>query len=278
MIKIFKKYIPSHFKRAIREMLGKKPGGRSLTVYNTDVFIVSYPKSGNTWTRFLIGNLIYEEGVDFANIEQRVPDIYINTDSNLRDLPTPRILKSHEYFDPRYKKVIYIVRDPRDVVISYWHFAKKQNLISEQLALDTFVNTFLKGGVDGYGSWGENVGSWLGARKGDKDFLLLRYEDMLNDPENVLSNISDFLGLDSDSVRIKRAIELSTFDRMKQLETIQSGEWDATRKSRRDMPFMRSGKTGEWRNSVSDSAIKLIQDEWADHMELVGYLPQHQLK
>src|ERR671925_279845 len=109
------------FKYASRILLGRRNAGRNLTVFPDDVFLVSYPRSGNTWTRFLIANLIYpSEPVNFANIESRVPEIYLWRDRDLRKLSRPRILKSHEYFDPRYKKTIYIARDPRDVAVSVY--------------------------------------------------------------------------------------------------------------------------------------------------------------
>src|SRR5947199_5455833 len=98
----------NRFRYGIRALLGKNPAGRRLTVFPDDVFIVSYPKSGNTWARFLIGNLFHDdEPVTFANVEERVPSIYVHPDRALRRLP--RILKSHECFDPRYRRVIYIV-------------------------------------------------------------------------------------------------------------------------------------------------------------------------
>src|SRR4051794_3610937 len=98
---------------AWRAAFGLNPAGRRLTVLPDDIFIVSYPRSGNTWTRFLIGNLLSPNSpVTFANVESRIPEIYLCTDQQLRELAKPRIMKSHEYFDPRYKKIIYLVRDP----------------------------------------------------------------------------------------------------------------------------------------------------------------------
>src|SRR5437016_13287787 len=111
-------------------LTGSQPAGRNLTVFDDDVFIVSYPRSGNTWTRFLIGNLLYQDDpVTFSNIERRIPEIYFNPDHVLRRLSRPRILKSHECFQPRYKRIIYIVRDPRDVCVSicYHHVIARQN-------------------------------------------------------------------------------------------------------------------------------------------------------
>ncbi len=91
---------------------------RDITVYPDDVFLTSYPRSGNTWMRFLVGNLVHEkEAVTFLNLERLLPDMYIHSDRDMRSMPHPRVIKSHECFDPRYKRVVYIVRDPRDVAV-----------------------------------------------------------------------------------------------------------------------------------------------------------------
>jgi len=107
-----------------RVVTKRQPAARGLTVYPDDTFLVSFPRSGNTWTRFLVCNLINpDDPVNFAQLESRIPEIYDVTDRALRAFPRPRIIKSHECFDPRYKKIVYIVRDPRDVLISYYDFS-----------------------------------------------------------------------------------------------------------------------------------------------------------
>ena len=89
--------------QAGRVLTGRQIAGRGLTVFPDDIFLVSYPRSGNTWTRFLLGNLIYQnDPVTFSNIECRIPEIYFNRDRFLRQLPRPRMLKSHESFQPHY--------------------------------------------------------------------------------------------------------------------------------------------------------------------------------
>ena len=152
-------------KETAKVLLGRGKAGRNLTVFPDDIFIVSYPKSGNTWTRFLVGNLVYPKDViDFSNIELKVPDIYQNINDILLRIPRPRILKSHEYFDPRYKKVIYIVRDPRDVAVSYYYYHIKVRRIDDKYPIDRFIQRFIRGELDSFGSWEENVGSWMGVR------------------------------------------------------------------------------------------------------------------
>ncbi len=140
---------------------------RDITIFPDDVFLTSYPRSGNTWTRFLVGNLVHTgKPLTFLNVEQLVPDMYKHSDRYLRRLPRPRILKSHEVFDPRYKRIIYIVRDPRDVAISHYHFEMKQKSIREDCPIESFVPAWVDGRYwDRLGNWGDHIPrrSWSGS-------------------------------------------------------------------------------------------------------------------
>src|SRR5438445_13689385 len=109
--------VRAYAKAVSQAVLAKRIAGRELTVFPNDVFLVSYLRSGSTWTRFLFGNLIHtHEPVTFTNVDRMVPSIYTLPDRKLRSLP--RVMKSHECFDPRYRRVIHLVRDPRDVAVS----------------------------------------------------------------------------------------------------------------------------------------------------------------
>ncbi len=94
-----------HLSRVSDVLFRKLRIERDITIFPDDVFLTSYPRSGNTWTRFLVGNLLHqEEEVTFLSVERLVPDMYKHSDRVLRTLPRPRIMKSHECFDPRYRK------------------------------------------------------------------------------------------------------------------------------------------------------------------------------
>src|SRR5579864_4614101 len=130
----------------VKMAFGLHHPARNLEVFPDDVFIVSYPKSGNTWTRFLIANLVYpEKQPDFSNINLVIPDPEALSKRALANLPRPRILKSHQYFDPRYKHIIYIVRDPRDVALSQYYFHIKRTLIPDSYPVEQFIQRFVDG-------------------------------------------------------------------------------------------------------------------------------------
>jgi hypothetical protein len=246
---------------------------RDITIFPDDIFLTSYPRSGNTWTRFLVGNLVHiEEPVTFLNVERLVPDMYKHSDSYLRRLARPRILKSHEVFDPRYRKVIYILRDPRDVAVSNYHWEMKQRSVREKDPIENFVPRWIEGNYwDRLGNWGEHVTSWLSTRQGDDGFVTLRYENLIEDAAQELAKAAALLGIEATRERLARAVELSSRDRMRELEAKQGKKWVQTRYTRQDKPFVRRASSGDWKSALPASSVAEIERAWGDIMSAVGY-------
>src|SRR5580765_5307419 len=198
-------------KYVLKYISGRDLAGRYFTIFPDDTFLVSFPRSGNTWTRFLIGNLIQtSQPITFLNIEKVIPDTSALSKSYLKRIPRPRILKSHQHFDPRYKKVIYIVRDPRDVVLSHYNWQRKYREIDDQYPLELYISRFIAGDLAGWGSWGEHVLSWLATRHNSPGFLLLHYEAMLTEPARELGKIATFLGIEPTWEKLAAAVERSS--------------------------------------------------------------------
>lgn len=265
-----------HLKHLKEVAFGQVPAGRRMTVYPDDLFITSYPRSGNTWTRFLIGNLIYQDKpVTFANVETRIPSIYMFPDRKLRRLP--RIFKSHDCFDPRYRNVIYIVRDPRDVTVSAYHYSIKVRILPDSCAIQDFVPLFMGGNFGSglladprWGCWYDNVASWLAMRH-NRRFLLLRYEDMLQDPRRELVKVAEFLKMDPTPERLTRAIELSSAEHMRNLEKTQAKDWQLTKDTRSDKNFVRKAKAGNWQSELPPQSVREIEASWGVLMQTLGY-------
>ncbi|MFY9661107.1 MAG: sulfotransferase domain-containing protein [Terriglobales bacterium] len=256
-----------------KQLLGLHYPGRNLRIFPDDVFLVSYPKSGNTWTRFLIANLVYpEKHPDFANINELIPDPEGISKRHLEQLPRPRYLKSHQYFDPRYPKIIHIVRDPRDVVLSEYYFDIKRRAIPDDFPLDKFVSRFVSGELNHpYGTWAENTATWFYTRGQSPRLLLVTYEALQSEGARQMAKIAEFIGVPADPARIAFALEQSSADRMRELEKKQGHLWSSTKQTRQDKPFVRSAKAGGWKNELSESSVAEIESAWGRLMREIGY-------
>lgn len=263
----------SHLIAGAKRAFGLHRPGRGLLILPDDTFLVSYPKSGNTWTRLLIANLLSPgRPADFRMMNLLVPDPSSENRRHFVRMPRPRVIKSHFCFDPRYPRVIYVVRDPRDVVISEYHYQRKTRRINDDYSLAEYVAHFVKGETyDEVGSWGEHVSSWLIPRGHDARFLLVRYEALLDDAAGELARIADFLRISASTDRLAEIVRLSSADRMRELEAQQSNASSLMRGSRKDVAFVRSAKSGGWRSDLPEPLVEQIESAWGPLMRYLGY-------
>jgi len=265
-------FFKQKLKKIRKKLTGNVPAGNNLTVRDDDIFIVSYPRSGNTWMRFLLGSLFFENKIDWTNLEDMVPDIYINSDKKMLELASPRLIKSHHPYDSRYKKVIYIVRDVRDVVLSYykWHLKMKESYNED---FQSFFKKFIAGDLDSFGDWGTNVRSWLNNKEEvEYGFLFLKYEDLMDDTFNEIKKAVDFLNLDRSDEVIEDAIEWSSFENMKELEKKQRDKVDLFKNTRKDIDFVRKAKVKGWEGILSDKQKQRISVKFGGLLSELDYL------
>ncbi|MBN2752096.1 MAG: sulfotransferase domain-containing protein [Rhodospirillaceae bacterium] len=267
-------------------------------------WLASYPKSGNTWARCLISSLLNGGGnVDLQAIkvgpnsagrgwiEQRL-DINIE-EFTLEDLVAARVaaegahasvctdpccIKVHDRNDGRLcpatltRGVVYIVRDPRDVAPSW---AKHMNVdVDAAIAVMADPNLTLsrlfryKPQVpQELGSWSGHVLSWLDDPPGP--LLLLRYEEMLADPERELMRLARFLGLDTDTQTVSAAVAACRFEILQEVEAREGGFAERPAHMER---FFRQGKAGAWRETLNALQASRIVDDHGAVMRRLGYL------
>lgn len=262
-----------------RGMFRKKDHSQTFEIFPDDVFLVGYPKSGNTWLDFLVACLRTSkpEDINFDTLEKYVADTYYNNATTLKQLAKPRFLKSHEPFDSRYPKVVYIVRDPRAVAISYYHHLVRLKVISPDFSISQFIPQFIEGKMDKFGTWGEHVHSWFDARNQFPDRVMaVSYEDMKVATHSTLSQVATYLGIDSSTDRIREAISWASPDNMRRLEIdpLRSPGRGASA-SREGNYFVRSANSDSWKQELDATSIELIEDAWGGIMQELGYVLQN---
>lgn len=237
-----------------------------------DVFLVSYPRSGSTWLRAVIANLQLHENIrSLRELDFIVPDIHYQVAlRRVRRLPF-YVVKSHYplgqgLISQKFKRIIYVIRDPRDVALSYYRFASKLKQYTG--GLPKFILDMAAGRIWPC-SWQEHVGSWTKWPSGQKerDILLLRYEDICQKPEVNIGLIDRFLRLNSDQALIHE-IALST-----SAEGMRNKELAGNRPSieRAESYFVGKASPGEWLKTMDAESAKLIKRFAAAIMSEHGY-------
>lgn len=187
-----------------------------------EVYLVSFPRSGNTWVRCMVTTLLCGVQVTPELIQAVVPDVYV---SHLTNTPKPRIrplvIKTHAPYIDLSARVIYLVRDGREALKSYYIYAK--NFPSPSLFDDfsTSADFFFRDDLWPC-PWHKHVRGWLDGFDSwpDEQHTLIRYEDLLRDPEGFLRSIAQFIGIDASNNEIRRAVKMNSRDRLIRTEGV----------------------------------------------------------
>ena len=247
--------------RTVRHKIAKSPAHGPLTWYRhrdlrpSDVFVASYPRSGNTWLRFMLYEILVGQSSSFKNVHQLVPDI----GRQGKALPVlgsqGRLIKTHEPFRSDYRKAIYLVRDARDVALSEFAYQKALGLAEDDF--EVYLRRFLQGKVNPFGSWAAHVDSWMEAKdRGQCEVLLVRFDEMRATPETSLAEMMNFLGVRVEPDVIPRAVANNSVEKMRDKEKVNPQK--ASAKGR----FIRSGSVGGWREKFTDAQAQLV-DQYA---------------
>jgi hypothetical protein len=169
---------------------------------------------------------------------------------------------------------IYLVRDPRDVAVSWMHHAELAAARAvEQLADPAMAYAATPSGFhpqfrQRVGTWSDHVKSWL-----DQDLfdlLLVRYEDLQADAARELARIARFAGLEAPREAVARAVEAASFERLRGMEH----EHGFFERPGRDQPFFRRGLSGAWRDELAPELARRIEEDHAEVMARLGYTPE----
>lgn len=230
------------------------------SIENDDTFVVSYPKSGNTWMRFIIANLLTSERVTFRNLNQFVPGIY-GFKNQVNEMSSPRFIKTHDPHFSRFPKVVYIYRDLRDVVISYFHFQKSQNLF------DGSISEFIRSThLEQFGGWESHVRKAFKFQEKHPDrILMLSYEEMLESLPQQVERIQSFCNI-SGRKSVDEIVNLCSFDSLKKTEQQFGKVYDEI-----PFSFFRAGKAGQWKQELRKEDVKFLESNHSELFKLLKY-------
>ncbi len=266
----------------LRNRLREPAFGRALRP--TDVFLVGHPKSGNTWLAYMLAVLLTDdrEGeVNLYNVGDHVPFVHgrDHAIAAWEHLPDPRVFRN-EYprYPHRYPGTLYLVRDPRAVLVSFRHMFVTM-FDDREMTLGRFVDGYLSGGAP-FDRWHRHLGRWdrqvaaalRRAERGER-ICVVRYEDLVADREAALRRVSEFIGdvPAGTSARLARAVERGSFEAMRELEERHGAE-AYTGRARGQGRFVRRGQTEDWRHEMDPAVAARIEAAFGPVMERAGYL------
>jgi len=250
-------------------------------VHPTDVFIVGHPKSGNTLMAYLLAIIVFkdfEKKINLANINNYVAGLHFEdlTIEKYPTLPDPRVFRNEVPIYPQlYPKTIYLVRDPRAVLVSYYHMYC--TIFNDTVTtLQDFVEEYLRqGNIERYEPqierWDRQVLAWAKHAERDERVLIVKYEDLVKKKPETLKKTLAFTGIHCPDDLFDLAIARSSFEAMKKTEE-EFGEENYPGEMAKRGQFIRKGKTEGWKEELSPDSIKAIESEFSAAMKKMGYL------
>lgn len=231
----------------------------------TDAFVVSYPRSGTTWTLFMLCDLLAGVRTSFGQLHETTPYVggHLRAPGILSN--GGRLVYSHEVVGVGARPVVYLVRDPRSVVLSEYRWQLMSGLFDGGLGV--FLDDFVRGRSNPWGAWGDHVQTWFDhGRRAQDQLLVVRYEDMRRRPEEQLERIATFLGESVSPSRIAGAVSDNDLAAMREKERCSSPP-----KFRRDIDCVGEGGVDLWREKLAPPQATLIAERFAPSMALAGY-------
>ncbi|MGX1198152.1 sulfotransferase domain-containing protein [Parvibaculum sp. MBR-TMA-1.3b-4.2] len=272
------------------------------------IWLASYPKSGNTWMRSFLHNLLrggstpvdINRMADFCLGEsdaswyaprapKTVGDLTPEELAAIRPIvhqdfttafPDSVFVKTHNFLGESFgypihnmdvtAGAIYIVRNPLDITLSA---ANHFGLTTDE-AIDFMSDPdAMTGGNDRHvfeylSSWSFHVQSWT--QNPNPQLLVVRYEDLIRKPRKHFKQVAGFLGLKPPAERLERAIKFSSFKVLKAQEE-KSGFQE---KSKASDKFFREGKAEQWKEKLTPKQIRRVIDNHREQMERFDYVPK----
>ena len=287
------------------------------------IWLASYPKSGNTWVRIFLNSLFYTDDNEtninnlsigqfpnrkhFEGITENIDDINefskncINAQLRLNLLNETKFFKTHHAYwqNGKYRftdiqnslGVIYIVRDPRNVITSlknHFNFDSYNDALkfllddrkvigiksSNKEKITEIKNQKNEADIPHIiSSWKNHFNSW---KKIKKNYLLIKYEDLIDNPklqiEVIVKYLQKFTNFEINDKKIQNIVKTTTFDNFKNLEKKGLFKESNLNQSGERKTFFNQGPYSNWKKFLNEGIIRKIEEKFLDEMKELNYL------
>ncbi|CAG2101136.1 unnamed protein product [Medioppia subpectinata] len=255
---------------------------KDTTVRPTDVWLCGYMKSGNTWLSEIVSLIMADGVVDRVTdrpISERVPNIFNSPDNHFncdsfKKLTDPRITVNHlelKYlprFEGKEGKMIYIMRNPKDVCVSLYHVHHMWD--NSPIDWDDFCQLFLDGHLM-QGDWLSHVTDfWLTYGTGNHpNVLFIAYEELIADSAAMIATIARFLGKQFTAETVANITTHCSLQTMRDNPMANQSDL-ITRFGKPGAQFVRKGTIGDWRAHMTDTQSALFDERFGQQLRAIG--------
>ena len=248
---------------------------RHRDIHGSDLFIASYPRSGTTWFRFLLFELLTGDPAEFVDVNRSIPYVGRHRQAPALLPPDGRVIQTHESHSGKIHSAIYLVRDPRSIVTSEFLWQVRTGLARDSFG--SFFEAFIGGYANPYERWDRHVAGWRRSPAAQRHRLhVVRFEDLRRDTGGELSRLLRFLDIERDDAYIEDVVRNNALGEMRAKEA-RAPQDALGPQARPDIRFVGSGSTTAWKEHLRADHVRRIEEAFAAQMAVLGYEPTQQV-